>query len=382
MKQNISPVKLGNVLTRRKDVIEIDDAEIYKRVTIRLNSGGIVVRDELPGSEIGTKRQFQIETGQVLLSKIDARNGAFGIVPENCDGAIITGNFWAFEPNLSVLDVRYLYYLTKTPSFVEFCIRSSEGTTNRLYLQEDIFLNQEFPLPPLDEQRRIVARIEALAGRVAEAQRLRVEAMGEVSQFISSLHQKLAGDRVVRVDEILELDEVKEPIVDGGSYPQVGVRGFGNGLFEKEAIAADQTSYKHFNCLYEGALVLSQPKGWEGAIAVAGESLAGKFVSPEYRTFRCIPKMASPDYLARLVVTPWFWSKLAQVERGMGGRRQRTRPEQFLALEVSMPTYEEQLKALPVLARMDKIMPIQVSTQTELDALLPAILDQAFRGAL
>ena len=84
-----------------------------------------------------------------FLKKIDARNGAFGLLADECDNAIITGNFWAFDADHARLSSAFFDYLTKTPLFVEFSVRASEGTTNRRYLQEGKFLAQEIPLPPL-----------------------------------------------------------------------------------------------------------------------------------------------------------------------------------------------------------------------------------------
>jgi type I restriction enzyme S subunit len=71
--------------------------------------------------------------------------------------------------------------------------------------------------------------------------------------------------------------------------------------------------------------------------------MAGSFVSPEYRTFRCVESEARPSYLSPLVSTEWFWAKLGTATRGVGARRERTRPEQFLDIEVPMPSVEKQL---------------------------------------
>lgn len=57
-------------------------------------SNWCVKRYNTPSISVGTKKQFMINKGQFLISKIDARNGAYGIVPKELDGAIITGNFW------------------------------------------------------------------------------------------------------------------------------------------------------------------------------------------------------------------------------------------------------------------------------------------------
>src|SRR5205823_12635521 len=113
--------------------------------------------------------------------------------------------------------------------------------------------------------------------------------------------------RVLRMSDILELHEDRVPVRQGEEYPQISVKGFGEGLFARAAITADQTTYKHFNRLFYGALVLSQVKGWEGAVAVCPDYLAGRYASPEYRTFRCKDKVANPEYLAAIVPSPCFW---------------------------------------------------------------------------
>jgi type I restriction enzyme M protein len=139
--------KLNDLLVRRKDVVDIEDDIIYRRLKIQLYGKGISVRDEVPGSEIGTKRQFQVEAGMFLLSKIDARNGAFGLIPDEGAGAIITGNFWAYDYDEEFVVPRLLVYLTRSNVFLEFCRLSSPGMTNRRYLQEDIFLAQKIKVP-------------------------------------------------------------------------------------------------------------------------------------------------------------------------------------------------------------------------------------------
>lgn len=75
-------VQIKEFLTRNKTAIEIQDDVYYKRATIKVRNGGIFLRDTVIGNKIGTKNQFVISKGQFLLSKIDARNGAFGVVPD------------------------------------------------------------------------------------------------------------------------------------------------------------------------------------------------------------------------------------------------------------------------------------------------------------
>ena len=125
-------LKIGDFLKRRKDAVDVTDGVKYKRATIRINHKGISVRDELDGTQIKTKRQFIISKGQFLLSKIDARNGAFGIVPEELNKGIITGNFWTFDVDQSKILIDFLSHLQKLHHLL-ICIRSSSGTTNEIF---------------------------------------------------------------------------------------------------------------------------------------------------------------------------------------------------------------------------------------------------------
>lgn len=148
--------KIGSFLSRSKELVTLQDDIVYKRVSVSTIGKGIAVRDTKLGKDIGTKKQYLVKKGQFLLSKIDARNGAFGVVPEEADGAIITGNFWAFDVDYNLLNPQYLVLVTQTKQFVGFAEKCSNGTTNRHYLQEVAFLQQSIPLPSLEEQIQIV----------------------------------------------------------------------------------------------------------------------------------------------------------------------------------------------------------------------------------
>lgn len=165
--------KIGTFLFRNKTKVQIQDNILYLRPTIRINGQGVAIRDEKYGKEIGTKNQFRIKKGQFLLSKIDARNGAFGVVPEELDNGIITGNFWTFDVDSTKIISQYLVLITKTNKFQKLSQTISVGTTNRNYLQEVDFLNFEIPLPSLSEQEAIV---NAYENKIQQAEQLEKQA--------------------------------------------------------------------------------------------------------------------------------------------------------------------------------------------------------------
>ncbi|MDO9028433.1 MAG: restriction endonuclease subunit S, partial [Candidatus Roizmanbacteria bacterium] len=174
-------VLLGKVLTKSDNWIDIDPNKTYKQVTVRLWGQGVILRNEVKGAGISASRRLAVSPKQFIVSRIDARNGAFGLIPESLNGAVVTNDFPVFKLNTKVIMPEYLEWMSKTKDFVQLCKIASEGTTNRVRLKEYHFLQSEIPLPPLSEQQRIVARIEELAGKIGEARGLRQKAVNEVA---------------------------------------------------------------------------------------------------------------------------------------------------------------------------------------------------------
>lgn len=195
-------VPINEFLTRVKEPVTVEDNLNYKRVSIRLYNAGIGLRDIEKGINIGTKKQFRVHTGQFLLSKIDARNGAFGVVPEICDNAIITGNFWTFDVNYEKVNPYFLTLVMTSDFFIKLSEQCSNGTTNRHYLQENLFLDMKIPLPPLEKQKEIVDRYNEKIKLAEEQEKEAQNLEQEINKYIfSELGLKIKKD--LKQDKLL-----------------------------------------------------------------------------------------------------------------------------------------------------------------------------------
>jgi len=148
--------KFKDFLKRSKIPILIENDKEYRRVTIKIKHNGVSLRDTEKGIKIGTKKQFILKKGQFILSKIDARYGAFGIAPKEVDNAIITGNFWAYDVDFKIVNIDWFNQFINSQDFYDFCERASSGITHRKYLNEDTFLNSVIYLPEIGEQQIII----------------------------------------------------------------------------------------------------------------------------------------------------------------------------------------------------------------------------------
>jgi type I restriction enzyme S subunit len=175
--------RIGDILTRNKTAVVVEDGTSYKQVTIRTNYKGVVLRGIQDGMTILTKNQFAVSAGQFILSRIDARNGAFGIIPDELEGAIVTNDFLAFDINEDEVEREFFNVFLQSPVFLEACVKASRGNTNRKRVDEDFFLNYEVNLPPLHDQHDLIKRINKGRNRLAAVQ-------GEIMHQ-QSLHTQL-----------------------------------------------------------------------------------------------------------------------------------------------------------------------------------------------
>lgn len=150
--------KIGDFLKRFKRPITLIPDKEYKLVTISSKHRGVKLRGLKKGALIKSK-MYEVKKGDFIVSGIDARNGAFGIIPEELDGAIVTNDFWYFEIDESIILKRLFLELTATTWFDEICTRGSDGTTNRVRLQKDRFFNQKVVLPDFAEQEKLLQHL-------------------------------------------------------------------------------------------------------------------------------------------------------------------------------------------------------------------------------
>ena len=163
-------IPLGQLLNRNEEWINLDPDTDYRQITVKLWGNGVVLRGIVKGADIAATSQIQVRSRQFIMSKIDARHGAFGLIPKALDGGVVSQDFPVFALVEERLRPEFLSWISKTEWFVNLCRKASEGSTNRVRLKDDRFLRQEIPLPSIPEQDRIINILDYVAnGRTANA---------------------------------------------------------------------------------------------------------------------------------------------------------------------------------------------------------------------
>lgn len=371
-------VVLAEVLALQSAKTEVVATEVYPFAGVRSFGAGMFVAGAKSGGEFSYRELSQVRQNQLVYPKLMAWEGAVGIVPAECDGLFVSPEFCVFDIAQERCLPAWLGLLFQFPMTRAMLAGNSTGTNvrrRRLYPAE--FLSLRVPLPSVEVQADLCGRLlevkKCLA--VAAAAQDRIELL--LKNLVVALHFQLStGD--VAWSDVFELHEDQVAVTPDGLFPQAGLRGFGQGLFAKDAVKGTDTSYRVFNRLYSGALVISQVKGWEGAVAVCPDDLVGRFVSPEYRTFSCRPTRALPSYVARLVTTGWFHEILKHATHGAGGRRERTRPEKLALERLPMPPVRAQERAVALLDAVAQSEDLHRPARTAAAAVFESALAKVF----
>jgi len=376
-------VRLGDVLTRNDKLVTLLPDQQYREVTIRLWGKGVVLRQIINGSEIVSQRRSQVSQDQFILSRIDARNGAMGLVPSELDGAVVTNDFPTFNVNRERLVPAFLGWLCRTSAFVDTCRSASEGTTNRVRLKEERFMKQEIRLPTVKEQQRIVGRIDSLVSKVEEAHSLRRKANEEYLNLCRSI---LKSDRYgtpvpTPMSELVEWRKPDTHVVASETYQFAGVYCFGRGVFSGQRRNGMDFAYKQLTCIRAGQFIYPKLMAWEGALGIVPIECDGHFVSPEFPVFSINHKRVLPEVLDVYFRSPSVWPSLGGVSTGTNVRRRRLNPSDFLNYAFPLPPRESQMALRAVRSQQRELEALQKQSAI-FDALLPSILDSAFKGAL
>jgi type I restriction enzyme S subunit len=380
---NWAEVPLGEVLTKNEDTIEIVPTDTYQQITVRLWGKGVVPRGEVTGMELASSRRFRVSAGQFILSRIDARHGAFGLVPEELDGAIATNDFPSFKIDEKRLAQGFLGWLSRAHNFIELCRVASEGTTNRVRLKEERFLRMPISLPEKVEQDRIVAKVNALAAKIEEARKNDREIEQEVEAMLHSAYTRIVdGAPFRKTGEVAPLIRREVEVRMGEEYPELGIRSFGKGTFHKPALDYLSVGTKRLYRIEPDDLLFSNVFAWEGAIAVAQPEDQGRFGS--HRFITCVPKqgIVTAEFLRFYFLTDEGLRKIGEASPGGAGRNRTLGLAKLAEIEVPVPAYEKQVWFNRLQGKVRELLNAQQGAEIELNAMLPSILDKAFKGEL
>ncbi|MEO5630340.1 MAG: restriction endonuclease subunit S [Nitrospiraceae bacterium] len=385
---------LGDVLTPYQEYIEAPEPKEYPKLSVKLYGKGVVLDAPADGTTLKMKRHQIAKTGQVILSEIWGKKGAIGFVPPEGDGALCTSHFFLFDVHREKLEPKYLQSIFTANYLQDQLDIEAKGTTGYAAVRPKNLLAAEIPLPPLPEQRRIVARIESLADKIEEALGGRKRVTVETEALITSTRRKTFSNNqysVIRLAEACEsiidnlhsnpvyTDEgvpcIRSPDVGGGKLDLLNARKTSEQEYSRRTVRGEPSV---------GDIVLVREGGGTGKAALVRQ---GERFSLGQRVMMLRPKKDSvlPEFFLHQLLSPTIQDdQIVPLSKGSASPHLNIGALKKFSFQVpSLPDQHRIVAYLDGLqAKLDELKKLQSETADELAALLPSILDKAFKGDL
>ena len=142
------------------------------------------------------RQRYQLKLGDFVFGKIGTLGQPFFLSEpfEYC----LSANLILIQPNSSIIHPKYLAAFLDSPSFLNFLDGNKTNSTHGVFGIKKARLIC-LPLPPLAEQRRIVAKIDQLMARCDELEKLRIDR----SQRLLTVH-------TAALDQLLTAEDSSE----------------------------------------------------------------------------------------------------------------------------------------------------------------------------
>lgn len=170
MRDGWDEVQLGELIEKRSDFTEVDPGSEYVILGVQRSGWGFVEREPILGSDQKFTKLMQIEENDLVYRTITAFEAPAAVAGPDEHGLFVTPQtFPVFRINQDRLLPQYMRLVTTWPTFHEaMSVRCTGTVLRRKTLSVKAFRSIPIPLPPLDEQRRIVDLIGSI-DEVAES---------------------------------------------------------------------------------------------------------------------------------------------------------------------------------------------------------------------
>ena len=373
-------VPLGEVLQLQRRWIEVDPLGTYEEIGVRCFGNGIFHKASVDGSTLGNKRVLRIEPRDLVFNNVFAWEGAVAVASGAESGKIGSHRFVTYTADEARCSVDYLRWFFKSEPGLEVLRRVSPGSAGRnRTMSLNHFPKQCVPLPPLAEQQRIVAYLDALDAKIKEARRQAEDITHDAGSLLHS-----AFDRIIHTTTRRRLGDVAplvrrpamiDPFTD---YPGVSVRSFGKGTFHTAALQGGDITWEKPHLVKAGDVLMSNIKAWEGAIAVAQQRDDGRYGSHRYLTYVPLHQIITPRFLCYYLLTPEGLYHIGEASPGSADRNRTTSAQRVLDIPVPLPDYRKQLWFGELFDKLQAIAELRTASTANNDILLPAVLNDFF----
>lgn len=300
---------------------------------------------------------------------------------------------------ISKINPLYSYYFFNTNSFVRELISKASATTiaivNKSKLESCLF-----PVAPLNEQQRIVNRIESLFVKLDRAKELIENTLAQFEQNkMAILHKAFTGEltvkwrkennidlsswKKIKLGKVLLPMQTKKPT--GQFFRYIDIDAIDNKrqiVKAPKLILTEKAPSRASRGVETGNILFSMVRPYLKNIAQIDSDLSDCIASTGFYVCRCKPELNS-RFLYYLFIFDKTIDYLMQFMKG--DNSPSIRKDDLLNMKIDLPTIEEQQEIVNILdnllAKYNKIKNLEQQLE-KIELLKKAILAKVFRGEL
>lgn len=373
-------IPLAELLRSASEPVSVRQDQDYPNFGIYSFGRGLFAKPDIEGMKTSASTLYRVQAGNFIYSRLFAFEGSYGVVDDAFDGCFVSNEYPSFAIDRSRLEPGFIKAYFQVPKVWKAIAMGSKGVgSRRIRVQPDKVLAHPIPLPPLDEQKAIVAHLDALAEKSRQVA-AHLDAVERDAEHLLALRFRdaIAGAPMRPMAEIAPA--IRRPVeVDiAACYREIGARSFGKGLFAKPDFDGAEATWQKPVWVKAGDLVLSNIKAWEGAIAIAGEEHGGCIASHRYITCVPEPTTATVGFLAYYLLSAEGLEKIGFASPGTADRNRTLSLTNLGKIEVPTPPLAIQQSFNRLQAEVAALKAKHAAIRAAIAALLPATLERVF----
>lgn len=182
---------LSEAIARKSFTVDRKKTDPDAVQLLTLHFDGEIEPRQVRGTKPIKGKLWWADPGDVVYSKIDVRNGAIGIVPEELGRACVTSEYPVYAVDPSATDAGYIKLVFRTAAFRQKINGMISGASGRKRVQPSDLEAIEVPLPPLPVQQAIVNAWRQAQDEVADTRRQIAELEEKIeADFLAELGLK------------------------------------------------------------------------------------------------------------------------------------------------------------------------------------------------
>lgn len=375
-------VPLSELLRPANEPVVVRQDQCYPNFGIYSFGRGLFEKPHIDGLQTSAGTLYRVRAGNFIYSRLFAFEGSYGLVDDAFDGHFISNEYPSFAVDRSRLEPGFLKAYFKVPAVWQAIAMGSKGVgSRRIRVQPDKVLAHVIPLPPLAEQKVIVARLDALTDKARQVH-VHLDAVERDSaRLIRSYIFHPQGEQSAkrRMSELVTLRQPNVAVDGTDQYRFAGVYSFGRGVFPSAVKMGSEFAYTRLSTVRAGDFTYPKLMAWEGALGVVPPECDGMVVSPEFPVFTVNTDAVLPEVLDSYFRTPDIWPALAEISGGTNARRRRLQPSTFLDYEMPVPPMAKQLELRAIYRYTQSLKAKHTAIRQANAALLPATLERVFQ---